>query len=81
MMKNVAITCFLLLLIFSIAAISLAAAKRTKASFKKLDGDNNGKLTLEEFSTGKRNKLKAKNTFEKLDRDDDKLLTVREYTA
>jgi hypothetical protein len=48
--------------------------------FKKLDKDNNGSLSLEEF-TGKRDAAKAEKAFKRRDKNNDNKLSLEEFSA
>ncbi len=53
-------------------------------SFKKLDKDSDGKVTLDEFKAGPRaqkDPAKAEEYFKKMDKDGDSNLTLEEYKA
>ncbi len=49
--------------------------------FKKLDTNNDGTLSLEEFKVGKRAPAKAEEIFKKMDSDNDGKLTLEEFKA
>ncbi len=69
------------------AAPALAAGQKPKERdpekvFKKLDTNNDGKLTLEEMKgKGKKDAAKVEKRFGKLDNDGDKAVTLEEFKA
>jgi Ca2+-binding EF-hand superfamily protein len=55
-----------------------------EAAFKKIDGDSNSKVSLEEFKNspmGKKDAAKAEEIFKKKDKDSDGSLTLEEFSA
>lgn len=57
-------------------------AKATpEAAFKKLDTDNDGSLSLAEYSAGKKDAAMAETHFKKLDTNSDGKLTLAEFSA
>lgn len=62
------------------------AAKKEKdadpqAQFEKLDGDKDGKVTLEEFTKSAKDAEKAKKKFGKIDSNNDSSLSLEEFKA
>jgi len=51
------------------------------AIFKKLDANNDGKVSKEEFLKDKKDAAKAEERFKKLDKDGDGFLTPEEFSA
>ena len=78
------LVCLLVVFAMSVGSIDLAVAaakKDPEARFKKLDANNDGKLSLEEY-VGKRTgekKEKAEKAFKKKDKDGDGFLSLEEY--
>jgi Ca2+-binding EF-hand superfamily protein len=65
-------------------ALAAGKGKKEKPSreqvFKKLDKDNSGSLSLQEF-TGKRDPAKAEKAFKRLDKDGNNELSLEEFSA
>lgn len=79
-MKRLVSFCMTVVMALGMCSFGIAA-ERDAETFKKLDVNNDGKLTLAEFSRGEEDKDNAKKEFNKLDKDNDKALTQEEYTA
>ncbi len=54
---------------------------KTIRSFEEVDTDKDGKVSLVEFTTGKKKQEKAKKRFGRKDKDSDGFLTAEEYAA
>ena len=69
------------------AALSFGADEAKKkpadpeAAFKKLDKDNDGKLSLDEFKANAKDPAKAEQQFKKLDTNGDGSLSLDEFKA
>jgi len=67
------------------AAGDAAKPKKDPAEvFKKLDANNDGKISLDEFKAGpagKKDPAKAEEIFKKKDKDNDGFLTLEEFSA
>lgn len=69
---------------FAVAADEAKPKKDPAAAFKKLDTNNDGKLSAEEFNASpaaKKDAAKATEMFGKKDKDGDKALSLEEYSA
>ena len=55
--------------------------KKARPSFEAVDTDKDGKVSLIEFTTGKKNQEGAKKRFGRKDKDSDGFLTAEEYAA
>lgn len=79
-MKKFLVASFSVLAVAACCSLGLAA-DRNAESFKKIDADSNGKVTLAEFSKDVEDKDAAAADFKKLDKDSDSSLTEAEYSA
>lgn len=85
-MKKIAAFCPALALLFALSAPILAEDKpkpTPEETFKKLDKDSDGKVSLAEYKGKKEGEKaeKAEARFKKLDKDNDGSLTLEEFKA
>ncbi len=72
-----------LLALVLVCSVGSLQAKKSKGGdgFSKLDTDNDGKISLSEFTAGKKDAAKATKLFKKLDKNSDGFLSKEELEA